>query len=244
MPMAGRGRPRKTDGNADSRQKIIDSAAKLIAEEGAESLTVRRILEESGLSSGTFYHFFRDRNDLMMSFVKDPGFESVSLGTPENDVAGRVCELYRMLVSRYLELGNGFMKHFYTTDNESLASYMGSGYEYEKGTVMCRCLDELEDAKSRGLLSGNTEEMTADICTIVKGCVFDQCLTGRRDVFEVMERIISAYLGPHLLKGAQRHVIRIFRDGKLARYRRPHLGKDGNPGRRHPRCNAPQTLRI
>ncbi|MBR2255327.1 MAG: hypothetical protein IJ856_05920 [Candidatus Methanomethylophilaceae archaeon] len=45
--------------------------------------------------------------------------------------------------------------------------------------------------------------MTADVCTIVKGCVFDQCLTGRRDAFDTMKRIITAYLRPHLVGGAE-----------------------------------------
>lgn len=201
--MTGKGRPKK-DGSEDSRRKIIDAAIKIIKKDGAGGLTVRRIIAESGLSSGTFYYFFRDKNDLMMSFIKDPGFDTLELRTPETDIIGRVCEMYRILVERYVALGMDFMRRFYTTDNISLASYMGDGSDYGRDTVMHRCLTELSGAKDRGLIDGDVREMTADICTIVKGCVFDQCLTGRRDVFSVMGRIIASYLSPHLVRSADR----------------------------------------
>lgn len=203
MLVGGKGRPKKEE-SEDSRRKIVDAAVKIISQEGAGALTVRRIISESGLSAGTFYYFFRDRNDLMMSFIRDLGFDTVELLTPETDIIGRVCEMYRILVERYAALGTDFMRRFYTTDNISLASYMGDGSDYGNDTVMHRCLTELSMAKDGGLINGDVREMTADICTIVKGCVFDQCLTGRRDVFSVMERIISSYLGPHLTRGAER----------------------------------------
>ena len=200
--MTGRGRPKKGEGE-DSRQKIVDAAVKIISEEGAGAISVRRIIAESGLSSGTFYYFFKDRNDLMMSFVRDPGFDTIVLRAPETDVIGRVCEMYGILIKRYMSLGMDFMRQFYTTDNTSLASYMGDGSDYGEDTVMHRCLTELSDARGRGLITGDVEEMTADVCTIVKGCVFDQCLTGRRDAFDTMKRIITAYLRPHLVGGAE-----------------------------------------
>ncbi|MBQ7609252.1 MAG: TetR/AcrR family transcriptional regulator [Desulfovibrionaceae bacterium] len=61
---------------------------------GAENLTVRGICEAANLSVGTFYHCFRDKDDLLMFFLGDP-----------SSIGDRVCELYMRLIGRYLELG-------------------------------------------------------------------------------------------------------------------------------------------
>lgn len=190
--MTGRkaGRP---CGGSDSRQKIIDASVSIMSEEGADRLTVRRICEVSGLSTGTFYHFFADKSALMMSFVSDPGFRDIELKSPEDDIAARVTELYGILVKRYVKLGEGFMRAFYTADNTALASYTGADGGYGEQTVTGRCLAEICRAVEAGYIDGDAEEMTADVCTIVKGCVFDRCLTRSRDVFDVMQRLIRAY---------------------------------------------------
>jgi len=68
------------------------------------------------VSTGTFYHYFSDKNDLMMSFVREESFDDFDLKTPPKDVAGRQVELYMHLIRRYQALGKDFMKQFYTTD--------------------------------------------------------------------------------------------------------------------------------
>ena len=72
---------------------------------GAENLTVRGICEAANLSVGTFYHCFRDKDDLLMFFLGDPSFADCTLETSPSCIGDRVCELYMRLIGRYLELG-------------------------------------------------------------------------------------------------------------------------------------------
>ena len=193
-----RGRPSKTSEPTDAKQKLIDTTVELIKKYGADTLTVRNVCEEAGLSIGTFYHHFQNKDDLLMYFVREASFDTFVLETPLADVAGRICELYMHLIDRYLTLGEEFMKSFYTTGNKALSAYMGQENGcFADGTVMARCERELIDAREQGFLKKNADphQLSMDICTIVKGCVFEWALDdGRMDIAESLHRIVKAYL--------------------------------------------------
>ena len=193
-----RGRPSKASVPTDAKQKLIDTTVELIKKYGADTITVRSVCEEAGLSIGTFYHHFQNKDDLLMYFVREASFDSFALETPLEDVAGRICELYMHLIDRYLTLGEEFMKSFYTTGNKALSAYMGQENGcFADGTVMARCERELIDAREQGFLKKNADphQLSMDICTIVKGCVFEWALDdGRMDIAESLHRIVKAYL--------------------------------------------------
>ena len=193
-----RGRPPKTAEAQDTKQKLIDTTVELIKKYGADSITVRNVCEEAGLSIGTFYHHFKNKDDLLMYFVREASFDSFVLETPLSDTAGRVCELYMHLIDRYLALGEEFMKSFYTTGNKALSAYMGqSDGCFAEGTVMACCEKELRDAQAQGFLKkeADAHTLSMDICTIVKGCVFEWALNdGEMDMEESLKRIVGSYL--------------------------------------------------
>ena len=194
------GRPKKSEINNDSRNELINAAARLISREGTNALTVRSVCDEAGLSTGTFYYFFHDKNDLMMSFITEPSFEDIELHTPLNDIAGRISELYMLLIQRYINFGREFVKSFYNPCNRILSAYMGvTEGRFADGTVMSRSEYELENALTEGIITLPEEmsihELAADICTIVKGCVFEWCLSDETvDVMNLTARIIKRYL--------------------------------------------------
>ena len=193
-----RGRPSKASDPTDAKQKLIDTTVELIKKYGADTITVRSVCEEAGLSIGTFYHHFQNKDDLLMYFVREASFDNFVLETPLADVAGRICELYMHLIDRYLTLGEEFMKSFYTTGNKALSAYMGQENGcFADGTVMARCERELIDAREQGFLKKDADPhlLSMDICTIVKGCVFEWALDdGRMDIAESLRRIVKAYL--------------------------------------------------
>ena len=136
-----------------------------------------------------------------MYFLRETSFEKINLHTALSDVAGRISELYMCLVNRYIELGLDFMKSFYSTGNKSLSSYMGEkDGTFEVGTVMARCEMELLAASKAGYLKSSADIhcLSMDICTIVKGCVFEWCLNNAKiDVHTTLYRIIKNYLFPY-----------------------------------------------
>jgi AcrR family transcriptional regulator len=61
-----RGRPPVT-----SRAEILDSARRLIDEDGWEKLTVRRLARDLGIGTATIYHHVRDCDDLLIQLIND-----------------------------------------------------------------------------------------------------------------------------------------------------------------------------
>lgn len=197
------GRPSKGN-EQNSKEKIINETVSIIRKKGADAVTVRDVCESAGLSIGTFYHFFRDKDDLMMHFLMETSFDTFELMAPLSNVAGRISELYMHLVDKYMDLGLDFMKSFYSTGNRSLSAYMGEvDGVFAPGTVMARSEEEMNAALAGGYLKSDADIhlICMDICTIVKGCVFEWCLNnGSMDIESALHRIIGLYLDIYLQK--------------------------------------------
>lgn len=196
------GRPSKGN-ERSSREKIIDTTISIIRENGADALTVRNVCDTAGLSIGTFYHYFRDKDDLMMYFLKETSFDSFRLKTPLSNISGRISELYMHLIHKYMDLGLDFMKSFYSTGNRSLSAYMGEANgSFAEDSVMARSEKEMSEALDCGIIkpSSDIHLLCIDICTIVKGCVFEWCLNdGKPDIESSLNRILSNYMSNYLV---------------------------------------------
>lgn len=193
------GRPPKRDNPEENKEKIIAAAIALIEEQGADCITVRRVCEKADIATGTFYYHFHNKDDLMMHFVRGLSFETVELTAPTSDIAGRIAELYMLLIRQYMSLGIAFMRSFYTSGNQALRTYMGEiDRKFAAGTVMARCEQEFVKAQAEGgYITQNTDihQMSADICTIVKGCIFEWCLSeGKMDIEAAVQRMLKAYM--------------------------------------------------
>lgn len=80
-----RGRPSHRD---DLRQELLDAAREFIVREGYETLSMRRLAEEIGVSSAAPYHHFPDRRALLLAVACDgyrQMFEESLLGAGSAD---------------------------------------------------------------------------------------------------------------------------------------------------------------
>ena len=64
----------------NTRGKIIDAAWKLFYRQGYDDTTVEEIIEESGTSRGSFYHYFQGKDELLSTLadVFDRKYEELS----------------------------------------------------------------------------------------------------------------------------------------------------------------------
>lgn len=63
----------------NTKAKIVSAAWKLFYEQGYEGTTVEEIIEESGTSRGSFYHYFEGKDALLssLSFLFDEEYEAI-----------------------------------------------------------------------------------------------------------------------------------------------------------------------
>lgn len=83
----------------DTKQKLLDSAMKLMIGKGFKATTVDEICAEAGLTKGSFFHYFEGKEDLAKATVKHfhqfqqcmfDGAEFRSLADPLERVFGRL----------------------------------------------------------------------------------------------------------------------------------------------------------
>jgi AcrR family transcriptional regulator len=61
------------------RNKIIKISRKLFLEQGYENTTVRQVLKKAHLSTGSLYHFFKNKEEILLFALKDALLEISSL---------------------------------------------------------------------------------------------------------------------------------------------------------------------
>lgn len=181
----------------ENRNKIVTAAIELIKKEGVDSITVRSVCNEAGIATGTFYYYFKNKDDLLLSFIMESSFDDFVLETSVSDIAKRITELYLILIHKYISFGKEFMKSFYSTSNTALSAYMSEcNGKFYPGTIMARCEKELQVAAEANILNSNIDIhlLSVDICTIIKGIIFEYCLTNQDfDIESSTERMISNY---------------------------------------------------
>ncbi|HNT27729.1 MAG TPA: TetR/AcrR family transcriptional regulator [bacterium] len=62
-------RDQRRERGCQTRQRIIDTAAAIIIEEGRPGLTTRAICEKAGIGKGSLYHHFTDTHELVIEIV-------------------------------------------------------------------------------------------------------------------------------------------------------------------------------
>lgn len=182
----------------ENKHKIIEATVQMITKKGVDSINVRSVCKAAGIGTGTFYYYFKNKDELLLSFIMEESFENFLLNTPLQNFPERILELYTILVKKYLSFGKDFMRSFYTPSNSALAAYMSSvDDKFAPETIMARCETEIQDAVSLGILQAdvNPHTLSADICTLMKGIIFEYSLGIKEfDIYTVMERMLHAQL--------------------------------------------------
>jgi AcrR family transcriptional regulator len=62
----------RRSGNPDTRAEILTAARRLFAEEGFESVSMRRIASEAGVDPSLIHHYFGSKDDLFMTAIELP----------------------------------------------------------------------------------------------------------------------------------------------------------------------------
>ncbi len=179
-----------------NKEIILQATKNIIANQGVECVTVRNVCKESGLSNGTFYYYFKNMDELLLSFIMVKSFEDIEISS--DNVANKIIELYMILIDNYLSYGKDFMKSFYTPSNTALQSYMSEeNGKFGEKTVMARVENEIISAQNNNELTKDIDAHTlsSDICSIVKGLIFEYCMIDSDfDLKSNVKRVISNYL--------------------------------------------------
>lgn len=94
------------DLDADRRESMLAAAAREFAENGYEGASVNRIIERAGISKGTLYYYFDDKEDLFATAVRHAFvrfMEALDVPDPATLQAHDFWDTFRVLARRTLE---------------------------------------------------------------------------------------------------------------------------------------------
>ena len=180
----------------ETKEKIFQAAKSILQRSGYESLSIKNICEEAGVSNGSFYHHFKTKDDLLSYYIEaQPTINPELLDIPQNkeDAKTTIVDVYLNYASYCKELGVDFMAGYYTPRNQALNPDIRTERPYPIVTVQ----QYLEKAVSAGAieLTLTIPEVVTDIRMLVIGNVFEWSMrNGEVDFEENMKRSLSHYL--------------------------------------------------
>lgn len=182
------------------RENIFAKAIKLGDQYGYENVTVRMICKEAEISIGMFYRNFESKRDVLLYFYDHAvqAYEDTLRETlGEYPVRERVLRFYVWITTFTASLGLEFVKSFFSTHRRAQKSDFLDNQVAVLGTELLEnavCRGELQLADGRSSLL-----VTHDILIIVKGILFDWCISGdeydlTQYTQEYLERVIDSLL--------------------------------------------------
>ena len=65
----------------ETKAKIFKAAKRILQRSGYETLSIKNICEEAGVSNGSFYHHFKTKDDLLSYYIEDQRASTGSSGS-------------------------------------------------------------------------------------------------------------------------------------------------------------------
>lgn len=177
--------------SAQTRDSIVSAARVLLRRSGYEQLTVRNVCQLAGVSNGTFYHFFRSKDDLMSVFLR---WDDAPIFDWQNNdgLLEYIVDVYMQLLDRYFDLGLDFATQFFTASNQAF------NFRTRKGTFALDLYAQpLREAQARGYVDPDrhVDEILSDLQAIIIGNIFEWGIfNGNFDVKGNLARMLRSYL--------------------------------------------------
>lgn len=170
-----------------SRNKLLEAAARLFNEKTIAEVGVREIAAQAGVTTGTFYHYFAGKDDILNNIYDDHDKEFGDILQNFAEQPGPYCEKIRdffadTLAATVMKDGAEFTSHRLfqlrkrSTDEHFL--YVGM-----KGLV--------EKAQDAGEFRAEFSVMDINdyLFVVFRGVTYEWCICPSEEVFSLTERV-------------------------------------------------------
>lgn len=189
----------------EMRELILSAANEIIASEGFEKLSIRKIAKKIEYSPAIIYHYFNDKeeiiNNLMLKGYKKIVTAVSSVKTKSDSAEEKLIEMTKNYINVALSMPEEFMAAQLNTSKETLkhTSYLFKGASKEKAALssLYKCLQEIyKDTPT----DEENLELTAQIIAVsTLGLIIK--LSVEKDIKEEQkQKLIEFYLKEIVLK--------------------------------------------
>lgn len=150
------------------RNTILGAARNIIAEEGIQGLSIRKITNAIGYTPGIIYHYFKDKNEIIESLVNE-GYQRIlasisSVKRNENEPEKEIKEVFTNYIKAALAAPEEYKAFMLNNDPSILkkTGLLGKGISKKSQTLQFLC-DNLQRGINQGRYAPSDPELTAQI---------------------------------------------------------------------------------
>lgn len=191
---------KRTEQAENTRRKLLYTAYQLIREEGYPALTIRKLCERSGVSTGAFYHHYSSKEDLItqgfMTF--DEKLEADLKHPISNNPLDMIKYIILSLTDYIYENGEGFAKELYISQLSIEHSFITKKDRLYYRSV----LEYVKKAQAEHLFKNSIDPIyiTNVLIRIGRGTILDWCLNDYTfDLHEESKKDLENMMGQFLL---------------------------------------------
>lgn len=155
----------------EMKELILSSASAIVASEGFEKLSIRKIAKSIEYSPAIIYHYFKDKEEII-NILMQRGYKKIisavsSVNTESLSIEERLTEMTKNYIYTALKMPDEFLAAQLNTSKEALnhTSYLFKGASKDKPalSVLYKCLTDMQNDK---LISEDKIELTAQIIAV------------------------------------------------------------------------------
>lgn len=158
-----------------TRQHIFETTIRLMNANGFNNMTIQDIIEQAGVSVGTFYHYFNSKEDVFFKLYSkaDEYFETVvlpQLRELDRGAHEQIIEFFRHYAAFNERNGLEYVSLLYSTKNK---------FFIEKKRFMITLLFDIVTTgqKNKEITRDETPDAITDYLFILsRGVIFDWCI--------------------------------------------------------------------
>lgn len=156
-----------------TKQRIIDASIQLIQDKGINKVTLNHICKASEIAQGTFYHYFKSMDDILLEIIRMEGEELLSHNENlkgENSL-NRISSLLNILYSYYDKKGKEIVSQLYRME---ISPGKGISIVEEYLPIRPMIRDIITEGQEKGeiLKIDDPEQISIEIISLVTFCSF------------------------------------------------------------------------
>lgn len=188
----------------DMKEKIFKTTNRLMNRYGNEYLTVRNICKMANISTGTFYHHFKNKDELLSYYVSKcyQRYKKENMNLwKELSAQYRIVHLLTWMAKYFMEMGLGFVSNYYSCKNSVLNVRNLDSLAEAHIEIINDIISQLETAYKEGMINSelDAKDIYNELNIVFFGTVFDWCLClGNHDLAKMINRMLTIHLNFYL----------------------------------------------
>ena len=180
-------------------EAIRAAVDKMVEEIGFDSMTIRDICAEVGITVGTFYHYFSSKNDLLLDrYIRYVNFFEDYYENELREI--NEIDALKLIVKKQLEYGSKRVFKIYKRYYQIMIDESDRWAEYKTNTVPVLIENIIKSGQEKGLITKDfsSREIKSLILSIMDGLprqyfTGDKTVLSDPEIIRIIERSIDSF---------------------------------------------------